>query len=136
MQITELSLSTMRTWLLLVFLLVSDLSPPGEGGRASDHDRRASGRRLLLMTPLLETRESQSKHQCVWRNVCVCVAVRRRLRTSPFYWTHTLHDGSRCTLSHQEFTGIIQRNHRTARVCLFQCWRCYKKAKASIMLIY
>lgn len=108
---------TMRPWLLLVSLLVSDRSPPGDGDWVMDYYTRSLCRKLLQMTPLgLEI--LQTEHQSMQRN-CLCVAVQHK-RTSPFYWAHTDHHDHGCSLFQQEFTGIIHRNHIPALVCLFQ----------------
>ncbi|KAM8827374.1 uncharacterized protein AB9W97_003853 [Spinachia spinachia] len=103
----------MRTWLLLVSLLVSGWSAPGEGDRPTHSSRWTSCRKLLGRSPLLEMLETQSQHQHRRRNVCVCVcvcvAVQRTPRTSPFDRRRTLRDESRCT------RGVLQRDPIPAR---------------------
>lgn len=115
----------MRSWLLLVSLLVSALNPLGDGDRVMENYSWSLCRKLLLngqMTPLgLEILQTQTEHHCmcIWKN-CVYVAAQHKQRTSPFYWTYTVHDDNGCSLSHQEVTGIIHWNHIPTLVCLFQ----------------
>ncbi|KAA8584344.1 hypothetical protein FQN60_008129, partial [Etheostoma spectabile] len=93
----------MRPWLLLVSLLVSDLSPLGDGDWVIDYCCWSLCRNLAPTG--MEILETQTEHQYIKRNY-----VQHKLGTPPFYWTHTVHDDHGC-LYHQEFTGIIHRNH-------------------------
>lgn len=136
-----LILSTMRPWLLLLAsLLVSDLSPLGDRDWIMENHSWSLRRKPLLngqMTPLgLEILQTQTEHHCMCiQRKCVHVAVQHKQRTSPFYWAYTVHDAPRHSLSHQEFTGIIHRNHIPAAVCSFQsvlvwlCWYCTLSTK-------
>lgn len=115
----------MRPWLLLVSLLVSDLSPLGDGDWIMENCSWSLRGKPPLngqTTPLgLEILQTQTEHRCMCiQRKCVRVAVQHKQRTSPFYWAYTVHGAHGCSLSHQEFTGIICRNHIPAPVCSFQ----------------
>lgn len=116
--------STMRPWLLLLSLLVSDLSPLGDGDGVMENYSWSLYRKLLLngqMGPRgPETLRTQTEHCCVFiQRSCVYVAAQHKQRTSPsFLWAFTVHADRGCCSPHQEVSGIIPRKHTPALVWL------------------
>ncbi|XP_042252009.1 uncharacterized protein LOC121886146 [Thunnus maccoyii] len=87
----------MRSWLLLVSLLVSDLCPLGDGDWVMDYFSWSLCRKLFLngqRTPkglgILET-HTEHPSMCIHRS-CVYVAVQHKQKTSPFCWEYTVHE--------------------------------------------
>lgn len=119
----------MRPWLLLS-LLVSDLTPPGDGNWVMDYFSWTLCRKLILggqMAPKgLKILRSQTESTCFKRNYMYAVLLHKQ-RSYSFCWPFTVHSDHGHTLSFKDLRRIMQRDQIPVLVCLFYSVMLLKK---------
>lgn len=113
----------MRPWLLLLLsLLVSDLTPPGDGNWVMDYFSWTLCRKLILggqMAPKgLKLLLSQTECTCFKRNYMYAVLLHKQ-RSFSFCLPFTVHSDHGHTLSFKDLRRIMQRDQIPVLVCLF-----------------
>lgn len=113
MALSRTHFNTMKLWLLLVSLLVSNLSLLGDGDCIMDYYSWSLCRKRLLNEQMalkgLETLLTQTVHycMCIQRNV----AVQHKQQNVPSYQGNTIHKDHGCLLSLQALTVIIYSSY-------------------------
>lgn len=121
----------MRPWLLLLLsLLVSDLTPPGDGNWVMDYFSWTLCRKLILGGQMarkgLKILRSQTECTCFKRNYMYAVLLHKQ-RSYSFCWPFTVHSDHGHTLSFKDLRRIMQRDQIPVLVCLFYSVMLLKK---------
>lgn len=116
---SALLLSTMRPWLLLMSLLVSDRSLLGQGDWSIDFFYRPYCRKLALsrlgaVSEELQKGSTRVEQSCPCSGKdCVYLHEQQEQKRRSFYWIHRVH------YSNRDLAGIIHGIHFPVLVCIF-----------------